>query len=449
MNPQAAPAMESGPAQPPKRRRRQKPSVLFVDDEKRVLNSMRALFRREYDVHLTTVGSEAVQILKDNTIDVIVCDQRMPEMTGVEVLGEGKKVSPGTVRILLTGYADLDAIEGSINVGEVFRFLSKPCPPNHLRETVKLAVEIARETRAKEEQASSAKPKVVAQPQPPAEKPQTESQAAAVQETPVEVVHEDEVIVEPADLELTFDEEPVAGAPAASSTEAADRASAAASGAESSTDMLSLAAEDEGEQIVLGGDSIEGTTEGFDGSVTITSDVGLNSAVSAVGVVVFSSSDSFAESAERMLGEEHRVISAKTLVQVTEVLAKGQAGVLVTDFVSEGRVLRKMIATLKRYLPELITIVISDDRDASEMISLINHGQVFRYMAKPAQRDRFTQNVNAAVLKHIQLRENPELLSRYQVEDDGSSGAVPKVFGQLLGKIKGVRKLWSRGEDSL
>ena len=126
------------------RSRKPKPTILFVDDEPRVLNSMRALFRRDYDLHLTTRGSEAVEILRDNKIDVIVADQRMPEMTGVEVLGAGKEVSPNTVRILLTGYADLDAIEGSINIGEVFRFLSKPCPPSHLKETLRLAVEIAR-----------------------------------------------------------------------------------------------------------------------------------------------------------------------------------------------------------------------------------------------------------------------------------------------------------------
>ncbi|MEO0997834.1 MAG: response regulator, partial [Pseudomonadota bacterium] len=130
------------------RSRRKKAKILFVDDEQRVLNSMRALFRREYEVHMTTQGAEALQMLKDNDIDVIVADQRMPGMTGVEVLGAVKEISPRTVRILLTGYADLDAIEGSINIGEVFRFLSKPCPPNHLKETLKLAVEIAQNPSA-------------------------------------------------------------------------------------------------------------------------------------------------------------------------------------------------------------------------------------------------------------------------------------------------------------
>ena len=104
-----------------------------------------------------------------------------------------------------------------------------------------------------------------------------------------------------------------------------------------------------------------------------------------------------------------------------------------------------MIATLKRYLPELITIVVSDDRDASEMISLINHGQIFRFMSKPAQRDRFVQNVNAAVLKHIQLRENPELLKRHQVEKDEGGSDASHLVTQFIGRIKGMRRLFARG----
>ena len=142
----------------------EKARILFVDDEKRVLNSMRGLFRRDFELFLTTEGSDAVRIATENAIDVIVADQRMPGMTGIEVLGKVKELSPRTVRILLTGYADPEAVEGSINIGEVFRFLSKPCPPKVLRETLELAIEASR----------SAAPAKVEQPasRPPAPKPE-------------------------------------------------------------------------------------------------------------------------------------------------------------------------------------------------------------------------------------------------------------------------------------
>ena len=123
-----------------------RPRLLFVDDEQRVLNSMRIMFRRQFDLFLASHGAEALDIVRDKDIDVIVADHRMPKMTGVEVLSKVRAMSPRTVRILLTGYADLDAVEGSINDSEVFRFLTKPCAPQQLRETIELAAKLARET---------------------------------------------------------------------------------------------------------------------------------------------------------------------------------------------------------------------------------------------------------------------------------------------------------------
>ena len=132
----------------PKQQLAARPRLLFVDDEQRVLNSMRIMFRRQFDLFLASHGAEALDIVRDQDIDVIVADHRMPKMTGVEVLSKVRALSPRTVRILLTGYADLDAVEGSINESEVFRFLTKPCAPQQLRETIELAAKVARETPA-------------------------------------------------------------------------------------------------------------------------------------------------------------------------------------------------------------------------------------------------------------------------------------------------------------
>ena len=115
--------------------------ILFVDDEARVLTAMRAMFRRDYEVHLANSGAEALEVLREHDIDVVVSDQRMPEMTGVEMLKEARSIAPRTMRILLTGYADLAAIEHAINESEVFRYLMKPCPREQLREVVGLAVD--------------------------------------------------------------------------------------------------------------------------------------------------------------------------------------------------------------------------------------------------------------------------------------------------------------------
>ena len=88
----------------------EKARILFIDDEKRVLNAMRGLLRREYELFLTSEGAEAIRLVQEHDIDVIVADQRMPGMTGIEVLGRVKECAPRTVRILLTGYADPSAV---------------------------------------------------------------------------------------------------------------------------------------------------------------------------------------------------------------------------------------------------------------------------------------------------------------------------------------------------
>jgi len=164
-----------------------------------------------------------------------------------------------------------------------------------------------------------------------------------------------------------------------------------------------------------------------------------------VGVALFTSDATFAERVESVLGERYRITRTSTLVQVTELLSDAGAGVLVTDFCADGAMLRSMLSTLKRYLPELITIVVSDERDAAEMISLINHGQVFRYMSKPMDEARLAQNVNAAVLRHIELRENPELAQRHSVVPDRPPRQGAALLEQFVQRIRGMRKLWVRG----
>ena len=110
--------------------------ILFVDDDERVLNGLRALFRNDYEVFTAPGGAEGLELAKREAIPIVVSDQRMPGMTGVEMLRELKKAAPQTVRLLLTGYSDLAALVGSINEGEVFRFIRKPWDNDEIRAMV-------------------------------------------------------------------------------------------------------------------------------------------------------------------------------------------------------------------------------------------------------------------------------------------------------------------------
>jgi DNA-binding NtrC family response regulator len=118
--------------------------ILCIDDEARILRALKALFR-EHEVYVTSEPQLAIRMAKEHDIDVIVCDQRMPQMLGVEVLREIKILHPRAMRILLTGYSDLNAVLASVNEGEVFRFINKPWNNEELRQVVVQAAQISRD----------------------------------------------------------------------------------------------------------------------------------------------------------------------------------------------------------------------------------------------------------------------------------------------------------------
>lgn len=120
-----------------------KPRILLVDDEERILRSLGLLLRMQYQVFATSDGYEALDILRREKIHVLISDQRMPIMSGSELLRQARDVAPDTIRILLTGYADADAALASLNEGEIFRYITKPWGPKELRDTIAQAAEIA------------------------------------------------------------------------------------------------------------------------------------------------------------------------------------------------------------------------------------------------------------------------------------------------------------------
>jgi response regulator RpfG family c-di-GMP phosphodiesterase len=135
--PAAAPAPAPGKQAAPKAR------LLFVDDEERILNAVKALFRQDYDVTTAVGGEAALALIKENRYHVIVSDQRMPGVTGVELLRQARTLAPNAVRMLLTGYTDLAALVGSINQGEIFKFVMKPWDNDDIKKSIADAARIA------------------------------------------------------------------------------------------------------------------------------------------------------------------------------------------------------------------------------------------------------------------------------------------------------------------
>lgn len=121
----------------------ERPTILFVDDDPDIQPTYRLIFRSEYRVLIASGGRQALSLLENEPeVAVAVVDQKMPEMSGVELLGVIREKYPDIVRILLTGYSDLEAAVSSINTGGVYRYLRKPWNSNdELRQEIRQAME--------------------------------------------------------------------------------------------------------------------------------------------------------------------------------------------------------------------------------------------------------------------------------------------------------------------
>ncbi len=118
-----------------------KNALLILDDQVEILNSLRRIFQKEYDVYISTFGVDALKMLKERKFAVILSDQRMPEMDGVTFLKKSIDLQPEAIRIMITGYADIEASISAVNEAKIYQYVSKPFEPDELKLVVKGAVE--------------------------------------------------------------------------------------------------------------------------------------------------------------------------------------------------------------------------------------------------------------------------------------------------------------------
>jgi len=117
---------------------KEKPKVLIVDDESEVLHSLADLLRKDFHVFATSEISEAEGLLiSHNMFSLVISDQRMPVLTGAEFLARVSKISPDTARVLLTGYADIDAVIAAVNQGQIVQYITKPWDATNLLAMLK------------------------------------------------------------------------------------------------------------------------------------------------------------------------------------------------------------------------------------------------------------------------------------------------------------------------
>ncbi len=125
-----------------RRQKKQKPKMMVVDDEPDNLDLLYRTFRRDFQVYKADSGIEALDVLaKEGEVAVIISDQWMPEMKGTEFLSKTVPDFPNTMRIILTGFTDVEDLVDAINSGQVYKYITKPWDPNELKGVVQRAVE--------------------------------------------------------------------------------------------------------------------------------------------------------------------------------------------------------------------------------------------------------------------------------------------------------------------
>lgn len=123
--------------------------IMIVDDEPANLRVLARLFRQDYQVVTAESAAEALTLLQTHDVALLISDQRMPETTGIELMKQTVALRPQMVKILLTGYTDVEALIESINSGLVYRYLTKPWNNEDLRVTVRRALDHYESTKAK------------------------------------------------------------------------------------------------------------------------------------------------------------------------------------------------------------------------------------------------------------------------------------------------------------
>lgn len=128
-------------------------TVLYVDDEIHNLNSFKATFRKEFNVLIAGSATEALEIMKRNAPHIVITDQRMPEITGVDFLIKVLEKYPGVLRVLLTGFTELTAVAEALSKGQVHYRMEKPWDEQQIRVVIHAAYEIAllRENRGQQQ----------------------------------------------------------------------------------------------------------------------------------------------------------------------------------------------------------------------------------------------------------------------------------------------------------
>lgn len=302
-------------------------SVLIVDDEPRIAGALGRVLKPFYETHLAVSGERALKIIRSRRIHVVLVDQRMPRMTGVELLAKVKLISPNTTRILLTGYADLSVVMDSANQTEIFRYLNKPWRNSELLETVGQACEIAQSLYRRQAIDTQRWPKI----------------------TPLE-----------------------------------------------------------------------------------------RTARVKKKVLVLDKGCELLRMISHVLDNRVECFTAEEIHTASKLLVENDINLVMMNISYDDKEAAAFIKTVKALKPDVLCLVTADSANTAHLMSLINEGQIYRFIKKPLKAWQLKMYLISAIRYYNQLTHYPELLARHAVENISNeeehkpAGAYNRMWSFLL-----------------
>jgi len=280
-----------------------KSTVLFVDDEPYITKSLYRAFKRHFNVLTANSAFDALEVIGERKVDVVVSDQRMPNISGVELLNKVSQISPVTVRILLTGYADVDSAIAAVNSGEIYRYFNKPWKNSELKLALDDAATVADLTRE-----------------------------SLIGETEDGFVVEKKILLTESDLSF----------------------------------------------------------------------------------VSFSSSPKLAKELGTIFNA-NKIYHARSASGVIKCIStRKNVAIIIAEIDIKDDAATELIIALKQRRPEILVLMINDQKDITKIVDLINYGQIFRVFSQGFSMEELKSNVSLAMSLYLTQLNSPELLLRKQ-----------------------------------
>ncbi len=360
-----------------------KPKVLFVDDEPQILEALSQLFEADYEVYTALGGEAALAVLAQlPDLAVVVSDQRMPGIKGVEVLAAVRQRVPNATRILLTGFADADAVMDSVNMGEVFRYIKKPWKTSELEEVMRLAVAAHRSLSAQQahpqvSEAVSSK-KQTATPLPAATQ-------AALQALAQQAARQKSQLHEDTSPSLYLSDEV----------------------------MMHLK-----KQQLVEEEFFERLNQKVEESQSKNYEAAFYGQGGKPKVLIVDDELSVLEALTELFREEYDVICKTSAVEALQLLEKDAfVALILTDQRMPGKTGANLLIESRRYAPLVPKILITAYTDVEDIVQLINEGQIYRYIQKPWNPEKLKETVRDAVRTYMLQLSMSLKSSRKSIED--------------------------------